>query len=137
MTGTSLFSFNTLCAILVLGLTYYIANLYWKRKALARASDWAAACELTLVSIAPAKFEMHRQTPRISFQAIDAAGRKFDCTLELRATSFLLGPLHSSASAQLLQKVDLLVNSASPDGQHGSPLGQSSSFTLNGSHREE
>jgi len=96
-----------LVTIAVLGLVYSLANWFWKRQALARACEWAALSNMRVNLGSRSMFRMHRQTPRITFEAVEESGRRFRCTLELKATSFFSGPLDRSAVAELLEKTEM------------------------------
>ncbi|MDR7306324.1 hypothetical protein [Rhodoferax saidenbachensis] len=108
----SLLSLDGIATIVVVGLVFFLANWFWKRQALARAREWAASTNMTVRVGSHTKFQMDRQTPQITFEAVAESGRRFRCTLRLQATSFIWGPLHSSATAELLEKTEVLADAA-------------------------
>jgi hypothetical protein len=83
---------------------YYLIHRYWKSKALERARAWCVEQGLILTNVKSAKFSMHRQRPRISIQALDAAQNKSWYRLEFSSGGFLGDPLGSNANVTLLQK---------------------------------
>ncbi len=101
------FLLGTLVPAFVPVLAYFLAHRYWRRRALARATAWAVTKNLTILLLRPIRFTMHRQRPRIAFEAVESSGKTYGCTLQLKSSSIFVGPLHESAAVEVLEQVEL------------------------------
>jgi hypothetical protein len=97
---------------LLLLAAYYLCHRFWKYRALKRARAWAAEHALEIVPSSSTRFNMHRQRPRMEFEAKDTDGRTYVCVLQLRA-NFLLGdPLSMSAKVEVLEQTEVAASAA-------------------------
>ena len=93
-------------------VTYYLCHRFWKYRALQRARAWAIEHDLAIISSSSTRFNMHRQRPRIAFEAKDQEGRMYLCVLQLEA-KFLFGdPLSMSARVEVLEKTEVAASAA-------------------------
>ena len=97
---------------LLLLAVYYLCHRFWKYRALDRARAWAAEHDLEIDSSVGARFNMHRQRPRIEFVARDQDGRTYVCVLQLKAKVLFGDPLGMSAKVEVLEKTEVAANAA-------------------------
>jgi hypothetical protein len=97
---------------LLLLAAYYLCHRFWKHRALKRARAWAAEHDLEIDPSAGARFNMHRQRPRIAFVAKEQDGRAYACVLQLKAKVLLGDPLSMSAGVEVLEKTEVAASAA-------------------------
>jgi hypothetical protein len=97
---------------LVLLGAYYLAHRFWKYRALERARAWAAEHDLEIALSAGTRFNMHRECPRIQFEAKDRDGRTYAYVLQLKAQVLFGNPLSMSSRVEVLEKTEVAASDA-------------------------
>lgn len=78
---------TALWATLLLGV-WFLAQHYWRAKAIDCAEQWARERHLSNADWSGCTFRMHRQRPSITFVAVDSNAKAVDVKLRFRVPVF-------------------------------------------------